>query len=203
MNILAIDTATDICSVSLYLNRIFIDTKSSFESRSHSKTLAVFVQELLNINNISISKLDAIAISTGPGSYTGLRIGFSFVKGLAYPYKLPIIMVPTFLSLEYQVTEIKPHYIVIHSHSDLVYAQKFENHKSVGEINNIPYSEISNKKLYGYGLKNKYFSANYVEIIPSAKFIGKLGIDYFNDWKETKMDKIRPNYINSINIRKK
>ena len=203
MNILAIETATDVCSVSLYLNGFFVDMKSSFESRSHSKSLAVFVQELLKEKNISISILDAIAISTGPGSFTGLRIGFSFVKGLAYPYRLPIIMVPTFQSLEYQITETEPHYIAIHSHSELVYAQKFENHKSVGKINNIPYSDISNKKLYGYGLKNKYFSVNYVEIIPSAKLVGKLGIDYFNDWKETDIKKIRPNYINSFNIGKK
>lgn len=72
---------------------------------SHAERLHIFIQEILDENNLSLSDLDAIAISEGPGSYTGLRIGVSAAKGLCYTLDLPLIAVPTLASLACQVKE--------------------------------------------------------------------------------------------------
>lgn len=72
---------------------------------SHAERLHIFIQEILDENNLSLSDLDAIAISEGPGSYTGLRIGVSAAKGLCYSLDLPLIAVPTLESLACQVKE--------------------------------------------------------------------------------------------------
>ena len=98
-NILAIETATNICSVSLFLKSKFIDEYSSNENRSHAKKLPVFVNEILKNNNIFAKDLHGVAVSIGPGSYTGLRIGTSLAKGIAFPLSIPLIPINTFDAL--------------------------------------------------------------------------------------------------------
>ena len=82
--ILNIETATHVCSVSLAKNGKPIETRESREDRSHARLLTQFIREILDAQNLVVSSLDAVAVSKGPGSYTGLRIGVSSAKGLAY-----------------------------------------------------------------------------------------------------------------------
>jgi tRNA threonylcarbamoyladenosine biosynthesis protein TsaB len=93
--ILQIETATEICSVSLSNTGVLEDIREISEGRSHAGTLTVFINEILKGNNLSAGDLDAIAVSSGPGSYTGLRIGVSVVKGICYGADLPLIAIPT------------------------------------------------------------------------------------------------------------
>ncbi|MDO5759825.1 MAG: tRNA (adenosine(37)-N6)-threonylcarbamoyltransferase complex dimerization subunit type 1 TsaB [Bacteroidota bacterium] len=94
--ILSIETATDICSVALAKGEKILCTKTSTEPNSHSKLLATFIQEVFANYGDSLRKdLNAIAISKGPGSYTGLRIGVSSAKGLAYALDIPLIAIDT------------------------------------------------------------------------------------------------------------
>jgi tRNA threonylcarbamoyladenosine biosynthesis protein TsaB len=93
--ILSIDTATDICSVALGYDGSLVDKMESGEDRSHSKVLTVLIQQILEKNNLTVDDLDAIAVSEGPGSYTGLRIGVSAAKGMCYVAKKPLIAVST------------------------------------------------------------------------------------------------------------
>ncbi len=72
-----------------------IDSRLSFEDRSHASLLTVFVEEILENNKLSMADIDAVAISQGPGSYTGLRIGVSVAKGLCYGSKIPLIALDT------------------------------------------------------------------------------------------------------------
>lgn len=97
--LLHIETATDICSVALAENGNLIDLKETHAERSHAGVLAVYIDELLKENKLSASNLDAIAVSKGPGSYTGLRIGVSVAKGLCYGADLPLIAVDTLESM--------------------------------------------------------------------------------------------------------
>jgi tRNA threonylcarbamoyladenosine biosynthesis protein TsaB len=99
--ILCIDTATDICSVALLENGKVLDSLDSESERSHAKVLAVNIQSILKANSTEVSELDAIAISMGPGSYTGLRIGVSTVKGLCYGANKPMIAISTLESMCY------------------------------------------------------------------------------------------------------
>lgn len=93
--ILNIETATNICSVALADDGELVLLKESEEEKSHSSLLSVFIEEILNASKISVSGLDAIAVSKGPGSYTGLRIGISAAKGLCYGSNVPLISVST------------------------------------------------------------------------------------------------------------
>ena len=93
-SILAIETSTSACSVALQVvNRIF--TRSSDKPRSHSKLLMTMVQEVLVEANLQPNQLDAIGITVGPGSFTGLRIGFATVQGLAYANDIPVVPLST------------------------------------------------------------------------------------------------------------
>jgi len=91
--ILSIETGTDICSVGLSENGRLLSLRESDEGRDHARKVAVFVDEILHELSVKPEALDAVAVGKGPGSYTGLRIGVSFAKGLCYGLRRPLIAV--------------------------------------------------------------------------------------------------------------
>ncbi|NCC45451.1 MAG: tRNA (adenosine(37)-N6)-threonylcarbamoyltransferase complex dimerization subunit type 1 TsaB [Bacteroidia bacterium] len=93
--ILLVETATELCSVALSSNGKVIAQKVSREPRSHTSVLSVLTSGLLKDSNVKTNELDAVAVSEGPGSYTGLRVGLSFAKGLCYALSKPLISVGT------------------------------------------------------------------------------------------------------------
>ena len=97
--ILCIETGTDVCSVGLVNNGELLSLRESDSGRDHAKKVAVFVDELLRENDIDPSDLDAIAVGEGPGSYTGLRIGVSFAKGLCYGLNKPLIAISSLAAM--------------------------------------------------------------------------------------------------------
>lgn len=104
--ILNIETATKNCSVSIAANGKTLVCKEISElGYSHAEKLHLFIQDVIQEAAISFSQLSAIAVSQGPGSYTGLRIGVSAAKGLSYALQIPLISVDTLLALAHQVSE--------------------------------------------------------------------------------------------------
>ena len=102
--ILNIETATKNCSVALAKNGKKIACKEIAEQNfSHAEKLHVFIEELLSENQLHFSDLSAIAVSQGPGSYTGLRIGVSSAKGFCYALNLPLIAIDTLQLLARQI----------------------------------------------------------------------------------------------------
>lgn len=98
--ILNIETATKNCSVSISINGKLIALKEVCEANfSHAEKLHSFIQDTLTESNIQFKDLSAIAISKGPGSYTGLRIGVSSAKGLCFALDIPLISILTLTSL--------------------------------------------------------------------------------------------------------
>jgi len=91
--ILNIETSTEVCSVTLAEDGKLLFKKESLEGLNHSKILTVFIEDLFKENNIQPKMIDAVAVSKGPGSYTGLRIGVSVAKGLCYGLNIPLISV--------------------------------------------------------------------------------------------------------------
>jgi len=92
VKILCIETGTSTCSVALCENLKTLAIKESHETESnHSNSLALFIQEVLDLGGVTASELNAVAVSMGPGSYTGLRIGVSTAKGICYASKVPLI----------------------------------------------------------------------------------------------------------------
>ena len=97
--ILSIETGTDICSVALANDGELMALRESDEGRDHAKKVALFVDELLRETGVQPADLDAIAVGKGPGSYTGLRIGVSFAKGLCYALGIPLLAIDSLRSL--------------------------------------------------------------------------------------------------------
>lgn len=99
MLLLLIETATEICSVALAQDDKIIAVKECSDGFSHAKNLIPFIDDILCEKNIDKKELSGIGLSIGPGSYTGLRIGTSTAKGLAYSLDIPVIASPTLLSM--------------------------------------------------------------------------------------------------------
>ncbi len=93
--ILHLDTANQFCSVALSDGIKLIGLKETNEKNAHSRVITLFIDEILKTNNLTLKCIDAVAVSIGPGSYTGLRIGVSTAKGLCYALNKPIIAVST------------------------------------------------------------------------------------------------------------
>lgn len=93
--ILIIETSTEVCSVSLSKDGNLVDLIESGEGQDHARLTSVFAETLLKRNNINPGERNAVAVSKGPGSYTGLRIGASTAKGICYAAQTPLIAVGT------------------------------------------------------------------------------------------------------------
>ena len=93
--ILHIETSTELCSVALSRGEHHLAVRENSEGRNHATMLTPFIHDLLTANDVSVNQLDAVAVSSGPGSYTGLRIGISTAKGLCYGGNIPLISVST------------------------------------------------------------------------------------------------------------
>lgn len=103
--ILNIETATKNCSVSLAKNgKIVAIQELNDGNYSHAEKLHPFIQQVVNEAGISFNDIDAVAVSKGPGSYTGLRIGVSAAKGLCFAFDKPLISIETLYSLAHKVS---------------------------------------------------------------------------------------------------
>lgn len=111
--ILCIETGTPVCSVAIAVDGVLISLRESNPNeRNHAAELAVYIHEILAQNHLKGSELDAIAVGTGPGSYTGLRIGAATAKGLAYSLAIPLIAVDSLQALAHLAYEEYNHGIL-------------------------------------------------------------------------------------------
>ncbi|MEZ2335506.1 tRNA (adenosine(37)-N6)-threonylcarbamoyltransferase complex dimerization subunit type 1 TsaB [Mucilaginibacter sp. RCC_168] len=101
--ILQIETATTSCSVALAIDGKVVAFKQINERNIHAEVITLFIDELVATANLTYTDLDAIAVSSGPGSYTGLRIGVSTAKGLCFALDKPLIAIETLEAMAYGV----------------------------------------------------------------------------------------------------
>ena len=200
--ILNIETATKNCSVSLAKDGKTILTKEIAEQGySHAEKLHVFMEEILSETGISARDLKAIAVSKGPGSYTGLRIGVSSAKGLCYALGIPLISVSTLQVLAKQVV-IENGFIVpmIDARRMEVYSAIFDkNHQNIKEVQ----AEVLTDNSYAEFDEPIYFIGDCQEkcqsvltkpnfiflpeiVFPSSKEISQLSFEKFtnNDFED-------------------
>lgn len=97
--ILLLETATDSCSVALTDGTETIAEKYINQPKAHASLLAKYIEEILQENNLTVASCSAVAVSKGPGSYTGLRVGVSCAKGLCYGAEIPLISVCTLATI--------------------------------------------------------------------------------------------------------
>lgn len=104
--ILSLETSTDVCSVALHHHNDLLEEIVIHEPQAHASRLSPLIQELLSKTGVKVSELSAVAVSSGPGSYTGLRIGTSTAKGLCYALNIPLLSVPTLDTIAFRAIQL-------------------------------------------------------------------------------------------------
>ena len=216
--ILNLETATKNCSVALAKDGKTIACKEIAEQNfSHAEKLHVFIEELLAENNLKFTDLNAIAVSQGPGSYTGLRIGVSSAKGFCYALNIPLIAMDTLQLLAKQV-QIEEGIII-----PMIDARRMEvftaiynkNHQQVRStqaeiIDENSYQEISEKiHLVGDGtekFKNTLTHERFVfhsdVIFPSAKEMSESSFEKYKKSDFVDVAYFEPYYLKDFVLTK-
>ncbi len=165
MYILHIETSTNVCSVALSEGKNCIFSKSDYTGMNHATLLSPFIADAFDYIKSLNKKLDAVAVSSGPGSYTGLRIGVSTAKGLCYGLDIPLIAVSTLEIMTIQaISMIEKDQSVLFC--PMIDARRMEVYTAIYNSKGIIQKEISaeiiNEDAYGEYLQNQtvYFFGN-------------------------------------------
>ena len=200
MNILAIESSSTVCGVALFLNDKMIDIDEIIKSRIHGERLPVIVDHILSNHSLMVADLDGIAVSKGPGSYTGLRIGMSLAKGLAVSDGIPIISVPTLQVMNRGISNEDVYWVLLHSHKNVVFAQRFAS----GEPDSLIECDVFNveryNRPYGFNLDTICNPLDYKCSPPSSAYVGELAIQFYDKWAEFDLNQITPHYVTNFNL---
>jgi len=200
MNILAIESASTVCGTALFLEDQIVDMDEITKPRIHGEHLPVIIDNILTNNSLIVADLDGIAVSSGPGSYTGLRIGMSLAKGLTVSEGIPIISVPTLQVMNRGISREGVYWVLLHSHKNVVFAQRFVSGKTDSQIE----CEIFDVHRYihpcGYNLDKICNPLDYECSPPSSAYVGELAIQFYDKWVEPNLNKITPNYVTNFNL---
>lgn len=217
MYILNIDTSSDICSVSVFSEGKLVKYQEIQEKNSHASQLAPITNQLLKDLNLKANQLVAVAINKGPGSYTGLRIGTAFAKGLCYALNIPLIAVDC-LKIMAQDFRIKfpdtpVDYIcpmldarrmevytalfdltlnpVLNTHAHILTTQSFNDYadKNVAFVGN----GVSKFKFLIYDAQNSF--TFYPELYPNSVALGHLSYLYYQQNAFEDIAYFEPQYL--------
>lgn len=211
--ILSIETSTPICSVALHQDGKLIAIREVEESGAHAEKLMGLIRAVLDAGHLSVSGLNAIAVSEGPGSYTGLRIGVSTAKGLAFAADLKLIGVSTLKALALGARKINTSHEWIVSMLD---ARRMEVYREIydGESNviNALGAEILDQDSFDEILKKgkvcfvgdavakvseiiMHPNAKFLKVPVSADLIGQLGYQKYLNQEFEDLAYFVPNYL--------
>ena len=195
--ILTLDTSTKNCSVALFKgNKIIALKEQNSDGYAHAEKLTLFIEEVIKSANLTLKEIKVIAISKGPGSYTGLRIGTSTAKGLCYALSIPLISISTLKAMA--STMAKNH--VTDIYCPMIDARRMEVFSGIYDVENNEIREIQadvvDEQTYANFLNNEvlffgdgalkckesinHMNAKFLEgVYPSAKDLGKLAYAKF------------------------
>jgi tRNA threonylcarbamoyladenosine biosynthesis protein TsaB len=105
VRILSLETSTTVCSVALHENGSLVSVAEVYLQHSHASKLAQLVDTVVKISGLALADINAVAVSSGPGSYTGLRIGTSTAKGICFALNVPLIAIDTLAVLSEQMNK--------------------------------------------------------------------------------------------------
>lgn len=219
--ILSVDTSTSICSVALHLDGKLIAHTETFLDRSHSRNIAHMVDQILALCEVAPQTLDAYAVSAGPGSYTGMRIGTSTVKGYCFALDKPLISVSALYSLAAKLQHKQPGLIyapMIDARRMEVYTALFDD--QLNEITteqalildeNAFQEQLSTRKVLFGGdgcAKFQTICSNIhamfaTDTYPSATFMGKKAFEKYINQKFEDITYFEPNYIKEFHTNSK
>jgi tRNA threonylcarbamoyl adenosine modification protein YeaZ len=203
--ILAVETTAELCSVAVAIDEVNFIELNHLQKHIHSEKLMEMIDVVIKQSSIPLKEYFCIAISIGPGSFTGLRIGMSAVKGLAFGANLPIVSVPTFAAMSLQVSEYMKEgqkfnllvnasiddyyfakYIVGKNKLDIVSALTLEGKNKLDQ--NINLEEIN----FGNLASEKYLIR---DIKLTAKSVARWAYLFGMDLLTFDYDNLEPNYL--------
>ncbi len=222
--IISIETGTDICSVGLSHNGKLLSLRESIEGRNHTSDVALFLEEILQQNTATASDIDAVAVSVGPGSYTGLRVGVSFAKGFCYAQNIPMIAIDSLESLTRCAIEDSQSGIInldmldqsllipmIDARRMEVYTRVYDHHLNpfteieAKIIDNNSFEEFAHKNIYIFGsgaqkcldvLPSDNFK--FVDVAPSARGLVEVAHQKFDKSEFVDLAYYEPLYLKNF-----
>ena len=211
---MAIETASSVCGVALMDGEEVLAFREEVLEREHAEKLPHFCEAVLEESNTDISELSAVAVSIGPGSFTGLRIGLSFAKGIAFSGDLSLVPVPTLLAMtENCELESGDVATVLFSHKNYVYHQNYflgaNRLESQSPALSTTWKEVVEQlpegiQLVHYGcsqfLDSPIDGVTVYQGIPSAKAVGRIAADRYSELAVKEFSALEPNYIASFKI---
>jgi tRNA threonylcarbamoyladenosine biosynthesis protein TsaB len=223
MKILSIETSGTICSVALSEGDFILSELSNADGNRHDELCAEYVRSIVTENNLKITDLDAVAVSSGPGSFTGLRIGASIAKALCFKenekdYAPKLIAVPTLSAFAHQAAEYlnlqKVDFykiiVTIPAQKDVLYYQQFDikgqetTSIKICQIEEFKSLDFNNTLLYGPKAEMiGNLLAPLYRIEYTAKHIAKLAIKKFKAGEFTDASTYKPLYVQDFQVVKR
>ena len=212
MNILAIETATPVCGIALFRQGELVEIREKTLYREHAEKLPLFFEDLREATNLKLGKLDGIAVSIGPGSFTGLRIGLSYAKGLAFSADIPLVPVSTLLAMCFgSKPKLGIVRCLLHSHKDIAYGQDFwvetsavipEGKPEVKTVTEHLESLPKECDILHFGCEEQLLELDVpiLQAIPSAGHVGELACDRYDDLVKRDFYKLEPDYMSVFKL---
>jgi len=152
VKILHLETSTEVCSIAISADLTVVGEVNEVKGFAHSERGTLMVQESLQQAGLDISDLDAVSISQGPGSYTGLRVGFAMAKGICFAQDIPMLCVPTLKAIAYGVKKEERKAVLtpmLDARRMEVYAESFDlNLKTISALEALVLDETSYAERY-------------------------------------------------------
>jgi len=216
--VLSIETSQSLCGACVYFSAEKYYEEISYQKNIHAEKIFESVDTVLKISGMQLKDLDHIAVSNGPGSFTGLRIGMSAVKGLAFGSSLAIVPVPTFEAMALQVLNYLPdncEFIIANRvNVEEVYYAKFTiKGNSYIFVENLTIlkksvfleSIVPNSLIFGNAIPHDVdIQINEKNIIaPDPKYIAEWSKKFGKNLRITNFDFLEPNYLKNFIVRSK
>lgn len=211
--ILAIETSDDLCSAAVMIDENKFAEQNLKAKHVHSEKLVVMIESVVKSVDLQISDLNTIAVSEGPGSFTGLRIGMAAAKGLASGAELSIAPVPTFDVLAYKIASYIPsgtEFLVIKkANRDEIYFSKYMKEKN--SIKNlVPISLLFKNEVDQYLEQNVLVFSNVDELrsnydltIPNAIDVARWTYKFGKDLVTSDYDLTQPKYLKKFVVKER
>ncbi len=214
--LLAIETSDNICGACIYFDDEKYFSSKIILKHAHSEKLFEVVENVIKQASISKKDLKAIAVSAGPGSFTGLRIGMAAAKGMAQALQIPIISVPTFEALAFQISSYLPEnssFNIINKvgRDELYFAEfqiKANSYIFKQELKIVPNSVENSFKnedlIFGNAFELKSNNKNYKKIsAPNPLYVAKWAVKFGLENANFDVDFIEPNYLKDFIVKEK
>lgn len=205
--LLAIETSEKLCGVSFLFNETEYYSAKIFLPHSHSEKLFELIEVLRDNSKLKLNDIRAIAVSAGPGSFTGLRIGMAAAKGIATGLKIPIIPVPTFEAFAFQLSQILPEnqkfIIANRANRDEAYYAKFyvknNNYIFEEQLKILPIDKIVFED--GIVIFGNVSTNPNILISPEPEVVGLWALKFGKNYLTDDFDFLEPNYIKDFIVK--